>query len=62
MSKESRTELYENLWLKPVERVEELPAAANEGQICFVTGEGRTYAFREGQWIVASGAGKKKDA
>ena len=61
MSKEARTELYEDLWLKPVDRVEDLPRDAKDGQICFVSSEARTYAYREGKWIAATG-GRKKDA
>jgi hypothetical protein len=41
---------FRDLWLPPVERATELPPRAEEGQLCFVQGDGRVFLFWNGEW------------
>ena len=50
MSKEGRTECFEDLWLPPVATFSALPSAAAENQMCFVQDEEMIYAFERGAW------------
>lgn len=54
MSEDPQTQQFEDFWLPPVEKVENLPATANDGQMCFVKTEGRVYAYQQGAWIAAT--------
>ena len=50
MTSSAPTAEFRDLWLPPVEASTELPPAADEGQLCFVQGEGRVYMFWDGAW------------
>lgn len=50
MSKEGRTERFEDLWLPPVTTSSALPEVAAENQMCFVQDEEMIYAFERGTW------------
>ena len=41
---------FRDLWLPPVERSADLPGFAEEGQLCFVQGEGKVFMFGDGAW------------
>ena len=54
MSKEARTERYEDLWLPPVPTAADLPAAPIEGQMCFAQDTEVTFAFQGGKWVAVT--------
>jgi len=48
------THEFEKLWLAPVERPEDLPRLAAEGQLCFVKSLDVVFVFDGGSWRVVS--------
>ena len=62
MSKDARTERYEDLWLPPVPSASALAADAKDGQMCFVQDDQTIYAFTGGKWVAAVPRPKAPDA
>ena len=47
------TREYEMVWLAPVERPEDLPRLAADGQLCFVKSVDLVFVFDGGSWRIA---------
>ena len=51
MTRDPKTDQFEDLWVPPVEDRTRLPDLAREGQLCFVQREGQTYIRMGGRWV-----------
>ena len=50
----AQTQLYDSMaWLAPVAKATDLPADAQELQLCYVQDEERIYQFLDGAWGLA---------